>query len=108
MRIYNTATEVIKQGGARRGANMGILKIDHPDVLEFIKIKRHAEELLNFNISIAVTDAFMKALKSNAKYRLYNPRSGQAAGSLRAKAVFDEIVESAWETGDPGLSSLTG
>lgn len=103
MRIYNTATEVIKQGGARRGANMGILKIDHPDVLEFIKIKRHAEELLNFNISIAVTDAFMKKLKSNAKYRLYNPRSGQAAGSLRAKAVFDEIVESAWETGDPGL-----
>ncbi len=103
MRVYNTATEVIKQGGARRGANMGILKIDHPDILEFIKIKRHAEELLNFNISIAVTDAFMKALRSNSKYRLFNPRSGRSAGSLRAKAVFDEIVESAWETGDPGL-----
>ncbi len=103
MRIYNTATEVIKQGGARRGANMGILKIDHPDILEFIKIKRHAEELLNFNISISVTDAFMKALRKNSKYRLCNPRSGRTAGSLRAKAVFDEIVESAWATGDPGL-----
>jgi len=103
MRIYNTATEVIKQGGARRGANMGILKIDHPDILEFIRIKRHAEELLNFNISIAVTDAFMKALRKDSKYRLFNPRSSHAAGSLRAKAVFDEIVESAWETGDPGL-----
>lgn len=103
MKIYNTATEVIKQGGARRGANMGILKIDHPDILEFIKIKRHSEELLNFNISIAVTDAFMKALRKDAKYKLFNPRSRHAAGSLRAKAVFDEIVESAWETGDPGL-----
>ncbi|MEW6601807.1 MAG: adenosylcobalamin-dependent ribonucleoside-diphosphate reductase [Nitrospirota bacterium] len=103
MRIYNTATEVIKQGGARRGANMGILKIDHPDILEFIRIKRHAEELLNFNISIAVTDAFMKALRKNSKYKLFNPRDSHAVGSLRAKAVFDEIVESAWETGDPGL-----
>ncbi|RJR20925.1 MAG: adenosylcobalamin-dependent ribonucleoside-diphosphate reductase [Nitrospiraceae bacterium] len=103
MRIYNTATEVIKQGGARRGANMGILKIDHPDILEFIKIKRHAEELSNFNISIAITDAFMKALRKDSTYRLFNPRSGRASGSLRAKAVFDEIVESAWETGDPGL-----
>jgi ribonucleoside-diphosphate reductase alpha chain len=103
MRIYNTATEVIKQGGARRGANMGILRVDHPDVLEFIKIKRHAEELLNFNISIAVTDEFMAALKKNAIYPLLNPRSGQVEGKLKAKKVFDEIVESAWETGDPGL-----
>jgi ribonucleoside-diphosphate reductase alpha chain len=103
MRIYNTATEVIKQGGARRGANMGILRIDHPDVLEFIKIKRHVEELLNFNISIAVTDEYMKALKNNSVYPLLNPRSGQVEGKLKAKKVFDEIVESAWETGDPGL-----
>jgi ribonucleoside-diphosphate reductase alpha chain len=103
MRIYNTATEVIKQGGARRGANMGILRIDHPDILEFIKIKRHAEELVNFNISIAVTDAFMKALRENTVYRLLNPRSGKAEGQVNAKKVFDEIVESAWETGDPGL-----
>jgi len=103
MKIYNTATEVIKQGGARRGANMGILRIDHPDILEFIKIKRHEEELLNFNISISVTDAFMQALKNDSEYDLINPRSNQVKGRLKAKDVFNEIVESAWETGDPGL-----
>ncbi|RJQ21548.1 MAG: adenosylcobalamin-dependent ribonucleoside-diphosphate reductase [Nitrospiraceae bacterium] len=103
MKIYNTATEVIKQGGARRGANMGILRVDHPDVMEFIKIKRHAEELLNFNISIAVTDAFMEALQKDSEYDLINPRSGRATGRLKAKEVFSEMVESAWETGDPGL-----
>lgn len=103
MRIYNTATEVIKQGGARRGANMGILRVDHPDILEFIRIKRDAEELLNFNVSVAITDAFMQALKNDTDYELINPRSSRITGSLRAKDVFDEIVESAWETGDPGL-----
>ncbi|UCD34949.1 MAG: adenosylcobalamin-dependent ribonucleoside-diphosphate reductase [Nitrospiraceae bacterium] len=103
MRIYNTATEVIKQGGARRGANMGILRVDHPDVLEFIRIKRRAEELSNFNISMAVTDDFMRALRKNSSYRLRNPRSGEVTGHVKAQAVFDEIVESAWETGDPGL-----
>jgi ribonucleoside-diphosphate reductase alpha chain len=103
MRIYNTATEVIKQGGARRGANMGILRVDHPDVIEFITIKRHEEELHNFNISIAVTDAFMEALKKDAEYDLLNPRSRRVAGSLKARSVFDEIVKSAWLTGDPGL-----
>lgn len=103
MRIYNTATEVIKQGGARRGANMGILKIDHPDILEFIKIKRHAEELSNFNISVAVTDAFMQALKNNSEYTLINPRNKSEMGHLKAGDVFKEIVGSAWETGDPGL-----
>jgi ribonucleoside-diphosphate reductase alpha chain len=103
MKIYNTATEVIKQGGARRGANMGILRIDHPDILEFIKIKRHAEELTNFNISVAVTDTFMQALKNNSDYALINPRSKRTMGNLKAADVFKEIVESAWETGDPGL-----
>jgi ribonucleoside-diphosphate reductase alpha chain len=103
MRIYNTATEVIKQGGARRGANMGILRIDHPDIVEFIRIKRHAEELSNFNISVAVTDTFMEALKSDSKYALLNPRSEKASGYLKARDVFQEIIESAWETGDPGL-----
>ncbi len=103
MKIYNTATEVIKQGGARRGANMGILRIDHPDILEFIRIKRREGELTNFNISVAVTDAFMEALKNDREYELKNPRSGEVVGSFRAKIVFDEIVESAWETGDPGL-----
>ncbi len=103
MKIYNTATEVIKQGGARRGANMGILRIDHPDILEFIRIKRKEGELTNFNISVAVTDAFMEALKKDEEYELINPRSSEIVGRLRAKIVFDEIVESAWETGDPGL-----
>ncbi|MEF9426616.1 MAG: adenosylcobalamin-dependent ribonucleoside-diphosphate reductase [Candidatus Mariimomonas ferrooxydans] len=103
MRIYNTATEVIKQGGARRGANMGILRIDHPDIIEFIRIKRHAEELTNFNISVSVTDAFIRALKNKAEYSLINPRSKQVIGNLKAGIVFNEIVESAWETGDPGL-----
>src|SRR4030065_1921461 len=83
MRIYNTATDVIKQGGARRGANMGILRIDHPDIIEFIKIKRHAEELRNFNISIAVTDPFMEALKNNSDYELINPRSNRATGRIK-------------------------
>jgi len=103
MRIYNTATEVIKQGGARRGANMGILRIDHPDIMEFIKIKRQEQELHNFNISIAVTDAFMEALKKNAEYELLNPRSRRVSGRLRARSVFNEIVKSAWSTGDPGI-----
>ena len=103
MRIYNTATEVIKQGGARRGANMGILRVDHPDIIEFIKIKRHAEEFANFNISVAVTDAFMEALKNNSEYALINPRTSKDMGHIKAGDVFKEIVESAWETGDPGL-----
>ena len=103
MRIYNMATDVIKQGGARRGANMGILRIDHPDILEFIQVKRNERELNNFNISVAVTDAFMEVLKRDQEYDLINPRSGEVVGRLRAKIVFDEIVESAWETGDPGL-----
>jgi len=103
MRIYNTATEVIKQGGARRGANMGILRIDHPDIIEFIRIKRSEGELTNFNISVAVTDAFLNALKNDEEYELINPRSKVTVGKLKAKIVFDEMVESAWETGDPGI-----
>lgn len=103
MKIYNTATEVIKQGGARRGANMGILRIDHPDILEFIRIKRSEGELTNFNISVAVTDAFINALTYDEEYDLINPRSKIVAKRIKAKVVFDAIVESAWETGDPGI-----
>ncbi|HCC68289.1 MAG TPA: adenosylcobalamin-dependent ribonucleoside-diphosphate reductase, partial [Nitrospiraceae bacterium] len=103
MRIYNTATEVIKQGGARRGANMGILRVDHPDIINFIRIKRDARELTNFNISVAITDTFMSALKADTGYEIINPRSKNATGHLKAKDVFNEIVESAWQTGDPGL-----
>ncbi|MCX5718982.1 MAG: adenosylcobalamin-dependent ribonucleoside-diphosphate reductase [Nitrospirae bacterium] len=103
MRIYNTATEVIKQGGARRGANMGILRVDHPDILDFIKIKRSEGELTNFNISVSVTDSFMDALKNDEAYELINPRTKAVIGKIKAKTVFDAMVESAWETGDPGV-----
>lgn len=103
MKIYNTATDIIKQGGARRGANMGMLRVDHPDILDFIRVKRDLSELANFNISVAATDAFMEALHADREYQTVNPRSGKVAGRLRAREVFAEIVESAWETGDPGL-----
>ncbi len=102
MRIFNTATEVIKQGGARRGANMGILRVDHPDILDFIRIKRRSGELENFNISVAITDDFMEALRKDGEYELRNPRTKEAFRKIGAKEVFDEIVKSAWETGDPG------
>ncbi len=103
MRIFDTATEVIKQGGARRGANMGILRVDHPDILDFIQIKRKSGELENFNISVAVTDSFMNALYNDREYDLLNPRTNKAYRKMKAKAVFDEIVMSAWETGDSGI-----
>ncbi|RJQ41601.1 MAG: adenosylcobalamin-dependent ribonucleoside-diphosphate reductase [Nitrospiraceae bacterium] len=103
MKIYNTATDVIKQGGARRGANMGILRVNHPDILDFIRIKRAEKELTNFNISVSVTDVFMEALKRGGEYELINPRSETVVGKIKAHEVFKEIVESAWETGDPGL-----
>ncbi len=103
MRIYNTATDVIKQGGARRGANMGILRIDHPDIIDFIRAKRSREDLNNFNISVAVTDAFMDALKKDGTYELVNPRTKKPVARLRARKVFELIVRSAYETGDPGL-----
>jgi ribonucleoside-diphosphate reductase alpha chain len=103
MKIYNTATDIIKQGGARRGANMGILSVTHPDIIEFIKVKRAAGELTNFNISVSVTDEFMDALRNDRGYDLVNPRTGEKVRRVRAKEVFDEIVACAWETGDPGL-----
>jgi ribonucleoside-diphosphate reductase alpha chain len=103
MNVYDTATEVIKQGGARRGANMGILRIDHPDIIDFIRIKRTPGKLSNFNISVAVTDVFMKALHNDTEYDLINPRTRKSYVKMRAKTVFDEIITSAWETGDPGI-----
>lgn len=103
MKIYNTATDVIKQGGARRGANMGILRVDHPDILDFVRAKREKAELENFNISVSITDAFMEALKKDEEYELINPRTGQPVRKIKAKEVFDEIVRCAWETGDPGV-----
>ncbi len=103
MNIYNKATEVIKQGGARRGANMGILRVDHPDIMDFIRAKEDPGALTNFNISVAVTDSFMEALKKDRKIPLINPRTGKTAARIRAREIFDALVHAAWKTGDPGI-----
>ena len=103
MKVFNTATEVIKQGGARRGANMGVLRVDHPDILEFIGAKREPEALSNFNISVAITDKFMEAVERDKTYPLINPRTGKAARRQRARDVFRQITGAAWKTGDPGV-----
>lgn len=102
MRIFDAATNEVKQGGKRRGANMGILRIDHPDIIEFIHCKELGE-VTNFNISVAVTDKFMEAYYADKQYGLIDPKSGTEVKKLSAKQVFDEIAESAWKTGDPGL-----
>ncbi|MFH1775980.1 MAG: adenosylcobalamin-dependent ribonucleoside-diphosphate reductase [Candidatus Omnitrophota bacterium] len=103
MKVFDSATAVIKQGGRRRGANMGILRVDHPDILEFITAKTNKDTLLNFNISVAITDKFMHAVRYNKEYELINPHSKKAARRVNAREVFDLIVTMAWETGEPGL-----
>ncbi len=103
MRTFDTATDVIKQGGMRRGANMAILVVNHPDILKFIEAKEDQQALTNFNLSVAVTDAFIEAVEKNTDYDLVNPRTGEVTGRLNAKEVFDKIVSMAWRTGDPGI-----
>lgn len=106
MRIFDTATDIIKQGGRRRGANMGILRVDHPDILEFISAKEKEGSLTNFNLSVGVTDAFMEAVEKGGDYELINPRTGKPEKKLKAATVFNLIVASAWKTGDPGMVFL--
>jgi len=103
MRIFDVATETIVQGGTRRGANMGILNVHHPDIIEFINSKSEQHILNNFNISVAVTDKFMNAVLTDDDYELINPRTGKVAGTLNARKVFDLISERAWQYGDPGV-----
>jgi len=103
MRVFDTATEVIKQGGRRRGANMGILRVDHPDILEFIQAKEKEELLENFNLSVAVTDKFIETVAKDSEYFLVNPRTYKKVAKLNANRVFDLIVKNAWKTGDPGV-----
>jgi len=103
MRAFDTATDVIKQGGMRRGANMGILNVDHPDILEFITSKEDPKAFTNFNISVAVTDSFMQAVQDDCDYSLINPNTGAVEGRLNARQGFNKIIDMAWKTGDPGI-----
>jgi len=106
MKVFDTATETVKQGGTRRGANMGILRIDHPDIVDFIECKADLSQLNNFNISIALTEDFIKAVENGEDYELRNPRNGNPVDKLNARGIFDKIVSQAWTTGEPGIIFL--
>ena len=106
MKVFNAATEAVKQGGTRRGANMGILRVDHPDIMDFISCKNDTHEITNFNLSVGITEAFMKAVEQNTDYALVDPASHQITGRLNARKVFEAIINSAWQTGEPGIIFL--
>lgn len=103
MTVFDQATETVKQGGVRRGANMAVLRVDHPDISEFINVKRNMEKLNNFNLSVAATDEFMDAVERGTSYDLVNPRNGKVVGSRDANEIFNDIIDSAWNSGEPGL-----
>ncbi|MFC2043826.1 vitamin B12-dependent ribonucleotide reductase [Chloroflexota bacterium] len=103
MRAFDTATDVIKQGGTRRGANMAILNVDHPDIEKFINAKEDQTALTNFNLSVAITSEFMEAVKADVQYNLVNPRTKEVTAKLNARDIFDKLVNTAWKTGDPGI-----
>lgn len=103
MKVFNAATEAVKQGGTRRGANMGILRVDHPDIIDFITSKRDNADITNFNISVAVTEEFMKAVEEGRDYDLIDPHSGLTVGKKNARAVFDLMVDMSWTNGEPGI-----
>ncbi len=106
MEIFDKATDIIKQGGKRRGANMGILRVDHPDIMEFVTAKSEKRILQNFNVSVAVTDRFMKAVEKDGYYQLVNPRTKKPVAKVKARDIFELIVMNAWKTGDPGMLFL--
>ena len=106
LKIFNTATEQVKQGGTRRGANMGILRVDHPDILDFIRAKERETSLNNFNLSVGLTEAFMQAVERDEEFDLVAPHSGKVKGRLKARDVFGLLVQKAWESGDPGIVFL--
>ena len=106
MKVFNAATEAVKQGGTRRGANMGILRVDHPDILEFISCKQDNADITNFNISVALTESFMQAVEKGLDYDLIDPKTKAVKGSLNAREVFDIMVKMAWKNGEPGIVFL--
>jgi ribonucleoside-diphosphate reductase alpha chain len=106
MRLFDSSTSIIKEGGVQRGANIGILRVDHPDVLEFINLKADGKSFTNFNLSVGVTDTFMEAVANDREYHIVNPRTRQPVTTLSARGVFDNIIALAWQRGDPGLIFL--